>query len=298
MMFSSTGDALIGETMITVRALEQLLFTAFPAADATPGDRIGLLVGNASAEVKGVAIALDAKVANIEAAAKAGCNVLVSHHAAFWHAPTSFLKGESSEGAAIYLAAELGVALIAMHTNLDCAPVARELLLAPAGFTYTTPLALPSELDSQLRATNSAVNTLAEAEASAEPRAALGQLGKPLTGEPVSLHELVHRYKETFGLVAKVWGDPEKPVRLLATCSGGGGSLVERVINTGADCYVTGEVAYHEALALAGAEVALIELGHDRSELPYRTFLYNTLFSAGIDASMLQALGPTASWWQ
>ncbi len=289
--------------MTTVKALEQLLFAAFPATDATPDDRIriGLLVGDETAEVSGIALALDAKVTTIKAAAAQGCNVLVTHHAPFWFAPTLFLRETSSEGAAVYCAAELGVSLIAMHTNLDFAPVARELLLEPAGFTYTAPLALPTELESQLRMAGSDAvisNDSAESALSTDPAPALGQLGRPLSGEAVSLRELVRRYKEAFGLVAKVWGNPEKPLRLLATCSGGGGSLVQRVINTGADCYVTGEVAYHEALALAAADVALIELGHDRSELPYCQYLYNALISAGIDASMLHMLGPTASWWQ
>ncbi len=283
--------------MTTVRALEKLLFAAFPTGDATPGDRIGLLVGKAEAEVSSVAIALDAKVVTLEAAAAQGCNVLVTHHAAFYYPPTEFLRAGSSEGATIYRAAELGVALIAMHTNLDAAPVAREMLLAPAGFRYTAPLSLSSEYDGQLKVSSDAVNALAADEPDTLVPA-IGQLGTPQEGEAVSLRELVSRYREAFGLVAKVWGDPEKPISLLATCSGGGGSLAQRVIGTGAHCYVTGEVAYHEALELAAADVALIELGHDRSELPYRFYLRDALVAAGFDAARLHILGPTATWWQ
>ena len=284
--------------MVTVRELEQLLFAAFPAEDATPGDRIGLSVGDANAEVHGIALALDAKAAAIEAAHAQGCNVLVTHHPVFWFPPTEFLREGPSESAAIYCAAELGVALIAMHTNLDCAPVAKGLLLEPVGFSYTAPLALPQEAEAELRATQKTVSTSEAFAATPELMPSLGQLGVPREEEAVSLHNLAHRYRSAFGAVAKVWGSSEKVIRSLASCSGGGGSLVQRVINTGADCYVTGEVAYHEALALAAADIALIELGHDRSELPYRIYLHDALLAAGIDESLLHTLGPTASWWQ
>lgn len=302
--------------MTTVRELEQLLFAAFPAEDATSDDRIGLLVGDAEAEVRGIALGLDAKVATIEAAAAEGCNVLVTHHPVFWYPPTEFLRVGPSEGASIYRAAERGVALIAMHTNLDCAPVAREMLLEPVGFAYSAPLALPGETDSELKLqgkTLEGVETFKLAgqmptapddrqppmtQGAAQPIAALGQIGRPRGKEAVSLCELAARYKKAFGAVAKVWGDPDKPVERLAACSGGASSLIQRVLNTRADCFVTGEVAYHEALELAAADIALIELGHDRSELPYRYYLQKALSAAGFAESTLTILGPTISWWQ
>lgn len=284
--------------MTTIRELEHILFAAFPARDATSDDRIGLLVGNAEAKVEGIALALDAKVLSIEAAATKGCNVLVTHHPVFWHPPTEFIKHGSSEGAAVYRAAELGVALIAMHTNLDAAPVAREMLLEPAGFVYTAPLTLPSELDSNLEVHTTRLAAAGDAQDSTKSLAALGQLGIPKKGEVVSLCELAARYKAAFGAVAKVWGAPNKPVELLASCSGGGGSLVGRVISAQADCYVVGEVAYHEALELAAFGIALIELGHDRSELPYRFYLHDALLSAGFDEAELHILEPATSWWQ
>jgi len=284
--------------MTTVRELEQLLFAAFPAADAIPDDRIGLLVGDPQATVQGIAIALDAKVVTVEAAAAQGCSVLVTHHPPFWYPPTAVLKGGPSESATIYRAAELGVSVITMHTNLDCAPVAKGILLEPAGFSYTAPLSLPKETEGELITVGRTVSTPEAFAATPELFPSMGQLGVPKEAVTVSLGQLVSSYKEVFGAVAKVWGDPNKAVRCLACCSGGGGFLAQRVINAGADCYVTGEAAYHEALALASADVALIELGHDLSELPHRYYLYNALLSAGIDESALCVLGPTTSWWQ
>ena len=284
--------------MLTVRQLEQLLFDVFPVKDATHEDRIGLFVGDPDEEVKAIALALDAKVADIEAAAAEGCNVLVTHHPVYWIPPTEFLARGASAGASIYYAAKLGVALINMHTNLDSAPAAREMLLGPAGYTYSSPIAIPSELDSELQEREEkSASILIEIAEAISPVAALGQLGIPAGDTISTLGEIAARYKETFGALAKVWGNPDKPIRLLATCSGSGGSLISRVIDSGADCYVTGEVAYHEALELAHFGIALIELGHDRSELPYRRYLYQTLVSLGIDESIIRVIEPTASWW-
>lgn len=285
--------------MKTVRELEQFLFSVFPAEDATPGDRIGLLVGDDEAEITKIAVALDANIVSIEAAAALGCNVLVTHHPVFWRPPTEFLRVGSAAGMAIYRAAELQVSLIAMHTNLDTAPVARNMLLEPVGFTYSEPLSLPHESDEELGNIHWHPKSLKEKLAEAFLQVpSLGQLAvsKEET-EPVSLSELAARYTKTFDAVAQVWGEPDTPISLLAACSGGGGSLVQRVIAAGADCYVTGELAYHEALELSVAGVALIELGHDRSELPYRFYLRDAIQQAGFEAAQIPVLGPVASWW-
>lgn len=288
--------------MNTVGALEQKLFAIFPAKHATSGDRIGLLVGNPQAKVEGIALALDAKESAIKAASCKGCNVLVTHHPPFWHVPQILLKGGSSEGASVYCAAELGISLISMHTNLDCAPLARELLLDPVGFKFVAPLSLPEEFNSDLEPICKAATQedREEKQLTSQIRdtcPALGQLGKPQEGA-VLFEELVRRYKEAFGAVAKAWGRADKPIKTLAACSGGGGSLVQHVVASRADCYVTGELAYHEALELAESDIALIELGHDRSELPYRFILKEALVAAGINRSRLHVLDPVASWWQ
>ncbi|MDR2714368.1 MAG: Nif3-like dinuclear metal center hexameric protein [Coriobacteriales bacterium] len=344
---------------LTVRELEQLLFAAFPATDALEDDRIGLLVGEAHAQVGSIALALDASVDAIEVAATYGCNVLVTHHPVFWNAPSVFLReasacspAGSAEAAAVYRAAEQGVALIGMHTNLDCAPAAAGMLLEPVGYEYRAPLAYPAELGRELSELADAADAKKSARAkwnlvrsgsgASKPVAGLGQLGVPCKAKSAkvgartgakagttaeakaeaktsakalsakasakspapaqsqtpTLKELAQRYEEVFGAVARVWGDEDMPIEVLATCSGGGGELVRRVIASGASCYVTGEVRYHEALELAAAGVALIELGHDRSELPYRFYLRDALLKQKIAQERIFIIEPLVSWWQ
>jgi dinuclear metal center YbgI/SA1388 family protein len=262
----------------SVGDIEQLLFEAYPASDALPDDRFGLLVGDRKTIVTRIALALDQTVPMIEAAAAQGCNLLVAHHPGFFFpAPDSFLEARSaatSIGTAVYKAAQKGVALLNMHTNLDCAPSAASMLLTPVGLEYTGPLR-------------------------AHGTGALGQLAKPADGRAyIELGKLAQAYKREFGAVAKVWGDPAKPVFTVAACSGGAGEVVHEVVAAGVDCFVTGELRHHEALYLADEGIALIELGHDTSELPYRYELQTALTAAGFDPCDIVILEPTATWWQ
>ena len=268
-----------------VADIEQLLYKAFPATDALSDDRHGLSVGNPEAEVTKIAIALDATISLIKQAAAQGCNVLVTHHPVFWYAPDCFLAATSpglSSGAAVFAAAEAGVALISMHTNVDCSPQTAEMLLEPIGFCYHGPLQPAADSDQQ---------------SVAVPVVSLGQRGIPSNGVALTLQELAERYTKAFGQLARVWGERDRFIKEIAVCSGSGSDLVTDVLKSDADCYVTGELRYHEALALTEAGVALIELGHDISELPYRHYLRAALEAAGFPPERLLILGPSATWW-
>jgi putative NIF3 family GTP cyclohydrolase 1 type 2 len=262
----------------SVGDIERLLFEAYPAEDALPDDRFGLLVGDRKTIVTRIAIALDQTVPMIDAAAAQGCNLLLAHHPAFFFpAPDSFLAARSaatSIGTAVYRAAQKGVALLNLHTNLDCAPSAANMLLEPVGLEYTAPLR-------------------------AHGTGSLGQIARLADGRAyIELGELANAYRERFGAVAKVWGDPAKPVFTVAACSGGAGEVVGEVIAAGVDCFITGEIRHHEALYLSDEGIALIELGHDISELPYRYELKDALVAAGFSANDIVILEPTATWWQ
>jgi dinuclear metal center YbgI/SA1388 family protein len=295
----------------SVGDIERLLFAAYPATDALDGDRIGLFVGDRQALVTRVAVALDQSVPMVDAAAAAGCNLLVSHHPPFMSAPDSFLEAPSpaiANGATIYKAAQKGVALLAMHTNLDCAPSAARMLLEPVGLEYVGPLRAHASGGNSGSAAvpipatpipSATIPSTASTPSTPTQLAGLGQLARPADGrEYILLGELAAAYQRSFGAVAKVWGDRHKPVFKAAACSGGASEVVSEVVAAGVDCFITGEVRHHEALYLMDAGIALIELGHDISELPYREHLRAALLAGGVDADTIVTLEPSASWWQ
>ncbi|MDR2108564.1 MAG: Nif3-like dinuclear metal center hexameric protein [Coriobacteriales bacterium] len=314
----------------TVGELVEALFNIFPAADAMPDDRIGLQVGDPAAPVSRVGVALDPTADVVGVAATLGCQALVCHHPAYWFAPQEFVAaGEASllGGGAAFAAARAGVAVIAMHTNLDAAPRAREMLLAPVGYRYAAPLQLiNAEKDAPLVARDPLAHL-----------ASLGQLAVPVAAAPAApehkrdeehkrdvplcagqqhkgvrpfcapavptaavaptLAELAGRCVAAFGAVAKVWGDPELPVAQLAVCSGAGGGVLAEVVAAAADCFLTGELHHHEAIALTAQGIAAIELGHDLSELPYRSYIAAALRETGFAEADIVVLEPSASWW-
>ncbi|MDR3037485.1 MAG: Nif3-like dinuclear metal center hexameric protein, partial [Coriobacteriales bacterium] len=287
-----------------------------------------LLVGDRAATVTRIAIALDQTVPMVDAAAAAGCNLLVTHHPGFFFpAPDSFLATPSaatSSGAVVYRAAQRGVALLALHTNLDCALSAANMLLEPVGLEYVAPLrphgtGSLGQIARPVRSAHSAhpahraysAYSAQPADDSARLTSDSNHPARPADDRPASdpnhpadehphleLHQLASACLWAFGRVAKVWGDPAKLLFTVAVCSGGAGEVVPDVIAQRVDCLITGELRHHEALYLADEGIALIELGHDTSELPYRLELRKALVAAGFPPSDIEILAPSATWWQ
>jgi dinuclear metal center YbgI/SA1388 family protein len=70
------------------------------------------------------------------------------------------------------------------------------------------------------------------------------------------------------GAEARVSGARVRRVRTVAVCPGSGGRLVPLAAAAGADVFVTGEVRYHNMREAEYHGIAIVELGHDRTEMP------------------------------
>jgi dinuclear metal center YbgI/SA1388 family protein len=81
-------------------------------------DNAGLLVGNPNMEITGVTVSLDCTEAVIDDAIAANCNLIVSHHPILFKALKS-LTGKNYVERTVIKAIENGIALYAIHTNLD-----------------------------------------------------------------------------------------------------------------------------------------------------------------------------------
>ena len=262
--------------MATARELEAYLFEEFPAQDACEWDNPGISVGFPEREVTGIALALDASPDAIEAAAKLGCNVLVTHHPVFIFAPDAIVDEPSSglSSSAIVAAISNGITLIAMHTNLDRSAAAQENLASLLGAKRIGPLD---------GGTDDAEFGL---KAALDPADNLTLLG------------LAQRCESAFARVAKVWGDPGRAIGTLAIVGGSASDLASAIIASGCDCAVVGEASYHKALDIVGSGSALIELGHDVSELPILDVLRATLERDRRFCRIVHMLPSERLWWQ
>ena len=263
----------------TVGSLEATLLKEFPAADAEEWDRTGITVGERAVPLTKVALALDPTVAAIEEAAARGANVLVTHHPLYLSAPDSFAPEKSvalSPGAGVWAAIRNGVAVMSFHTALDVSPRAARVLPGMLGLDFKGTVVEP---------------------VGPSKRKGYGPLSSVRTeGEPVKLGELAARCTAVFGKQPRVWGDFEKPTRQVVTATGALGPVGRAALAAGADCVICGEVKYHEALDLSQAGMAVIELGHDVSELPLVALLTQTVLKAGVPEERVIVVDQADNW--
>ena len=203
--------------------------------DSTMGwDNVGLLAGDPEASVSRIVTALDVAPGVIEEAQAQGAALIVTHHPLLF-APVRRLCADEPQGDLIVSLLGAGIALIAAHTNWDLAPGgANDALMQAAGF--------PGAVGE---------GTLRTAPvADKAPDALLAQLSE--------------RLKTT----ALFFGNRERPVRRLASCSGAGGDALRAARDTGADCYLTGELKHHELLEAMQLGLRVVLVGHRASEEP------------------------------
>ncbi len=87
-------------------------------------------------------------------------------------------------------------------------------------------------------------------------------------------HELLSLLKEKLGLsVMRVVGRKEK-IKTIALCTGAGASLMDEV---DADCFLTGDIKYHDAMKAINEELMMIDIGHYESECFFAEILLEEL---------------------
>ncbi len=103
-----------------IQDLVGLVHGLYPPDLAEEWDNVGLQVGDPSAPLDRVLVALDPCLSALEAARDAGAQALVTHHPLLFR-PLKRLTPEETVGKIIWAAVQAGVAIVSAHTNLDCA---------------------------------------------------------------------------------------------------------------------------------------------------------------------------------
>ena len=265
--------------LMTVRMLEDAMLSLFPSEDAEAWDRTGLVVGDPREGVTGVAVALDPTVQTVERARELGCNVLATHHPPFIDPPDSFApQGSGSCGPqlTVWQAIKADVCLMCFHTALDVNPAAQKVLPSMLGLDFKGVL-VPLRHD--------AAKGYGQICAMAED------------DQSLTLEHMAARCVSVFGRMPRVWGSPSLRIRKAVTATGSGGGLVQPCLDAAVDCLICGEVHYHDALHASEAGLAIIELGHDVSELPLCAVLARALAASGVDQSLIRPIDQLGNWW-
>ncbi len=195
---------------MTVRDIVNDLETGFPASLAESWDNVGLLCGDAQAEVSAVVVALDATARSVAFAKEHGAQLLVVHHPVIFHPLSALTPAEPA-----YLAVQNGIAVFCAHTNLDA---------APGGVNDSLALAL--ELTEAI------------------PTGKFTRFGRlPYRMDPPVFAKWVAGHLHTdVQMRAGI-----EPVRTVCLCSGAGG---DALASCTADAFVTGEMKHHEWLSV------------------------------------------------
>lgn len=93
----------------------------------------------------------------------------------------------------------------------------------------------------------------------------IGCLGRM---EGSSVRDLARRLGRKLGAEVRISGKPPGRIRKAAVVPGSGGSYLAAAARLGARLLVTGEVRYHQMLEAEHLGMGIVELGHDRSEMP------------------------------
>ena len=93
----------------------------------------------------------------------------------------------------------------------------------------------------------------------------LGRVGE--LEVPMALKDFGQYVKKALNLsYLKISGDSELRVQKVAVCSGSGSGLMKSFFASGADCYVSGDLHYHDARDAQAFNRGLLDIGHFSSE--------------------------------
>ena len=93
----------------------------------------------------------------------------------------------------------------------------------------------------------------------------LGRIGN--LPKPKSVKKILADIKKATGAdIAGIVGNGNKMVKKAAVCAGSCGKIINSVIASGCDLYLTGEIKHHEAIAAEAADLTVICLSHSVSE--------------------------------
>ena len=199
-------------------------------------NKIGLTLGDAEDDVKGILCALDLSEEVIDEAINKNCNLIFTHHPLTFIPMTKFLKSDE-KGSLIFKLIKNDISLISMHTNLD---------LGKDGVADTLCTLF------ELKNSNYGVSEKNE-------YIRYGNI------EEVSLIELASKTKQLLNLDGvKVIGDLNKKITKIGILGGSGAheSDIMKAVSLNLDCYITGEIKHHIGLMANFNNLCLIEVNH------------------------------------
>lgn len=229
---------------MTIREFYSELSKRYPESLRCEWDNDGIMCsGDLDATVERIMVALDATAHTIDAAADAGCNVLLTHHPLLFR-PVKSITEDTLSGERVLRALKKNVSVISFHTRLDAGEGGvNDTLASLIGLTDIHPFG-----DSECPT--------------------IGRIGT--LSESVALGDFACRVKSALDApsVTVTPSENDRPIRRVAVLGGAGKDMIAPALALGADALVTGEVGYNARIDGAEMGISIIEAGHFYTENP------------------------------
>lgn len=221
--------------MTTVADINNWINSIAPYDTMEEWDNSGFLVGDMQAPVRRCVLSLDATLAVVDFAVGMGAELLLTHHPLIFHGLRQVYTGTP-----VSELVQNSIALISAHTCFDKAPGGiGDRLAALLGLTNLTH--------------------------SADGFLTVGRLSQAMSVDDFAA--MAGEVLESDGLR---YTDTEALIETVAVCGGAGGEFWRQAQQL-ADCYLTGEVRYHDLLEAAEAQYPVLVAGHYETE--YAAFM-------------------------
>lgn len=240
--------------MVTVKEVMDFIESFAPSSMKMDWDNTGLLCGDPNCPVHKILIALDPFENVCYEAHDIGADLIVTHHPLIFEAPKS-ITTQTSTGRSIMFLCEKGISAINAHTNLDCAPLGVNHILAQ-----------------QLDLDNIAVISPCGEDSTGKPWGLL-RMGTFQADLSVFLAHVKHR----LGTPMLRYVSNGKPVHKVAVGGGACASELYDAWKAGCDTFVTADVKYNQFWDAKDLGINLIDAGHFYTENPVCTYLAKLL---------------------
>lgn len=221
-----------------------------PLSLAASWDNVGLLVGSEEKDVRRVMSCVTLTEAVFEEACLGEVDMILTHH------PLPFrgvkkLCDDHPEGRLLRQICSSDMVVYSAHTAWDQAPGGGQDLLLEKLVPQANPHSYKSLCTPE------------------DQRSGAGRYAE-LNGDATIAH-LLELSRQHFSSVALSWvagngRSQASPITKVAAACGVGSSLVAAALEVSCDVFITGELRYHELLALQAAATTVLLLGHFASE--------------------------------
>lgn len=272
----------------SVGSVTGILEESFPLCWAEDWDRVGLVLGERTAEVTRVLLAVDPTVSVAREAVDRGAQLLITHHPLLLRG-ASFLPADQGKGAVVTDLLRAGAALWCGHTNVDRSTRGTVgAWIRALDLREARPLAPGREDDDG--AYGSALFGLGAIGTLPTPTT-VGALASSVAGiVPTTARGILHT------------GDTGREVRTVAVCPGAGDTFLEAAVAAGVDAYITSDLRHHPALEHLEAAAdhlavpALVDVPHAASEALWLPLARELLAETVPDLEVLISEHTTDPW--